>query len=59
MDEVDSGYLGTDSSVAEHIKHAREATSNWQVLIKQYNGTPKPVGVKWEVESVTIVPDKA
>lgn len=53
---TDTGYLGTQASVEEHIDKARKDVSHWQVLIKQGGLEPKPARASFVVQSVQIVP---
>lgn len=55
---VDEGYLGEGATVAEHIKHAREAAENWQWFVRKGGTEPHPIGVRLKVIGVTILPQE-
>lgn len=56
---VDSGYLGLEATVAEHIRQAHEQAQNWQWFVQKGGTDPVPVGVRTKVIGVTILPQEA
>lgn len=55
---ADNGYLGTtNSSIDEHIKHAKEEVQRYQVYLKSNtDAEPKKVPATFRVDKVVLEP---
>lgn len=52
----DEGYLGTGSTVEEHLKKARSDVGAFELLLKQGGTDAKPAKAVFVVDSVEIIP---
>lgn len=53
---ADGGYLGTQATIAEHVKKAQDEIRACQLFIKQGGTEPKQYPATFTLKSVSIVP---
>jgi hypothetical protein len=56
VEVVDDGYLGTNMSVDEHLKRARDQAEQWGYLVQKGSLEPVRARASVKVVSLTIVP---
>jgi hypothetical protein len=56
---TDTGYLGVDATIQEHVQKATEQVRSWGVYLKRGPKEPERVHSEFRVDSIHIVPESA